>query len=83
MLVLSIFLSITFVFLCSKFPKCVVYTAIITTFILYIAIIVLAIIAGVWALAIVTIVVALITACLLYCFRKQIQIGIILLKISG
>ncbi len=83
MIVLSILLSITFIFLCSKFPKCVVYTAIITTFLLYLAIIILAFIAGIWALAIVTIVVALLTACFLWCFRKQIQVGIVLLGISG
>jgi len=83
MLFLSIFLAIIFVFLCAKFPKCVVYSGIVITFVVYLALIVLGIIMKVWALAIVVLIVALLNACMLWCFRKQIKVGIVLLGISG
>jgi hypothetical protein len=83
MIALSLILSVIFVFLCAKFPKCVVYTGIVVTFVVYAGLIVLAIIAKIWVIAVITIIVALLNACLLYCYRNQIKIGIVLLGLTG
>jgi hypothetical protein len=83
MIFLSATLSMIFIILCAKFPKCVVYTAIITTFVIYLALIVLGIVMHVWALTVVFIIVAALNACMLYCWRDQIKIGIVLLGASG
>lgn len=83
MIALSVVLSVIFVFLCAKFPKCVVYTAIVVTFLVYLAIIILGFIIQQYALAIVFIVILLLNACMLYCLRRQIKIGIVLLGVSG
>ncbi len=83
MIAVAIVLSIIFVFLSAKFPRCVVYTGIIFTFVLYLTLIVLGIIIGVWALVIVVALVALINACVLWCWRDKLKVGIALLGASG
>jgi hypothetical protein len=83
MIFLSIILSILFVILTVKFPKCVVYTGIVVTFLIYIALIILGIVIEVYALSIVMAVILVLNACVLWCARHQIKVGIVLLKVSG
>ena len=83
MIALSIFLSITFIILCAKFPKCVVYSGILFTFACYLTIIILAFAMKQWILGFVVLFIAAFNAFMLYCWREQIKIGIALLKASG
>lgn len=69
MIALSCALSVIFIVLCAKFPKCVVISGIVVTFVCYLAVIVLAFMAKQFILAIIVLVVALINALMLYCWR--------------
>jgi hypothetical protein len=69
MVVLSFAFSIIYVLLCAKFPKIVVYTSIIVTFLAYLALIILGIMMQQWLVVVLSIIGALLNACILYCFR--------------
>lgn len=83
MIVLSFVLSVIFIVLCAKFPKCVVVSGIIVTFLCYLAIIITAFMLKQFILAFVILAVAFVNAIMLYCWREQIKVGIALLQASG
>ena len=83
MMVLSLLMSIIFVFLCGKFPKCIVYTSIIFTFAIYLGLIIVGFVIKSYGLAISFIIVLLINALMLWCNKDKIRVGIVLLKVSG
>lgn len=83
MMVLSCCLSVLFVFLSKTFPKCVVYSMIVLTFLVYLGLIILGFVIGNTALGIVFIIVLLINALILWCYWEYIKIGIVLLECAG
>ena len=83
MMVLSSFLSVIFVFLTKAFPKCVVYSMIVLTFIIYIVLIILGFIVKNIGLSVVFIIVLLLNAIILVCYWSYIKIGIILIQCAG
>eukprot|EP00919_Chromeraceae_sp_WS-2016_P066568 GHVR01157501.1.p1 GENE.GHVR01157501.1~~GHVR01157501.1.p1 ORF type:complete len:208 (+),score=-18.05 GHVR01157501.1:283-906(+) len=83
MLWLSIALSIIFILLCKAFPKCVVYSMIVLTFLVYIALIIVGIVVKSYALSAVFGVILLLNICILYCYWEYIEVGIVLIKVSG
>ena len=83
MMILSLLMSIIFVFLCGKFPKCVVYTSIVFTFAIYIGLVILGFVIKNYGLVISFIIVLLINALMLWCYKDKIRVGVILLKVSG
>ena len=83
MMALSICLSILFVFLSRLIPKCLIYSMIVLTFLVYVAIIVLGFVIDQIALSIVFIVILLINALILWCYWGYIQIGLVLLECAG
>ena len=83
MIALSIGLSILFVVLSRLFPKCMVYSMIVLTFLVYIAVIVLGVVISNYALAIVFGIVLVINVIILWCYWAYISIGIVLLQCAG
>ena len=83
MMALSICLSILFVFLSRMIPKCLIYSMIVLTFLVYLAVIILGIVSGNIALAVVFIIILLINALILWCYWDYIQIGLVLLECAG
>lgn len=78
----SIALAIIFVLLLKNFPKCMIYSMIGLIFCVYVALIILGIINQIWWMVIVFGITIIITAILLYCFRNQLQTGILLLYVA-
>lgn len=83
MIALSCVLSVIFIVLCAKFPKCVVISGIIVTFLCYLAIIIIAFMLKQFVLAFIILAVAFVNGLMLYCWREQIKVGIALLQASG
>ena len=83
MVALSIALSIILVVLSRLFPKCMVYTMMALTLLVYIGVIVLGIVIGNTALAIVFGIILVINLIILWCYWGYIQIGIKLLECAG
>jgi hypothetical protein len=78
----SLALAIAFIFLVKAFPKCVVYTMVAIIYIIFIALIVLGIINGIWWMVATFGVTILMISCIIYCFRSKISTGILLLQIG-
>lgn len=83
MMALSICLSILFVFLSRLVPKCLIYSMIVLTFLVYLAVIILGFVIENYALAIVFIIILLINALILWCYWDYIRIGLVLLECAG
>lgn len=83
MLVLACGLSVLLIVLGKIFPKQTMYFLIGFTFLVYIALIILGFVLNSIALAISFIVVALITACMLYCFWSYISTGLKLVQCAA
>lgn len=83
MMVLSICLSVLFVFLTKAFPKCVVYSMIVLTFVVYLVLIIIGFVMENIALSVVFIIVLLINAIILWCYWGYIKIGIVLIECAG
>ncbi len=79
----SLVLSIAFMLLLKAFPKCVVYTMITMIYLVFGALIVFGIINAIWWMVITFAVSLLVISCMLFCFRRDIQTGIVLLKVSA
>lgn len=65
-------LSVVFLLLLKNFARCMVYTMAILIYLVFIALIIIGIINGIWWMVIVFAVTILITTCLICCFRSQI-----------
>ena len=83
MFAFSILLSFIYILLVRMFPKCMVYTVIVLTFVLYIALTVLGFIIQNYYIAAIGILMILVTALMLCCCWSKIKIGIQLLKAAG
>ncbi len=83
MIMLSNALGVIFVLLTKSFPKCMVYTSIIVTFLFFIAIIVISIVLEIYALTVVFGIITLLTALILCCNWSKIKIGIVLIGTAG
>ena len=83
MLVLSNALSVIFIFLTKTFPKCMFYSLMGLTFLVYVAIIIIGFVAGSIGLSILFIILLLLNICILYCFWEYIQIGIKLIECAA
>lgn len=80
---LSIVVSVIFLLLVKKFPKCMVYTMIVLTILLLIALIIFGIIKSNWWLVIVCGIFLLVTIIALACCWKKLKIGIKLLEAAA
>jgi len=83
MLFLSIFLSVGFIFMCKMFPKCMVYSMIIGTLLVYIGLIIFGIVIESYAISAVFGIMLIINLIILWCYWSRIQIAIVLLEVSG
>lgn len=83
MCVLSAALSVIYIFLAKTFPKCVVYSMIVLTFLVYIALIIVGVVTKIYTLAIVFGIILVINALILWCYWGYISIGIKLLGVAG
>ncbi len=83
MFFLSLVLAVAFMFLLKAFPKCMVYSMIGLIYLVFIALIILGIVNGIWWMVISFAVGLLLISCMLYCFRRQLQTGIMLLKVAA
>lgn len=72
MIFLGIGLSVIYVILCSKFPKCVVYTSIVGTLLVYVGLIIVGIALQVYALAVIFAIVLAINLLMLWCYWNWI-----------
>jgi len=72
MIFLGIGLSIIYVVLCSKFPKCIVYTSIIGTLLIYVGLIIVGIVLQIYALSIAFAIVLAINLLILWCYWSWI-----------
>lgn len=82
MIVLALGLSIILICLMARFPKCLVYTMLVSVFIVLIALGIILLSQGQMAGALLLVMVVGL-AVWLYCLRGQIDLGIALLRISG
>jgi hypothetical protein len=69
MIVLACVLSVIFIILCAKFPKCVVVSGIVVTFLCYLAIIIIAFMLKQFILAFIVLAIAFVNGLMLYCWR--------------
>jgi hypothetical protein len=76
-------ISIIYILLIKNYPKCMVYTLLIMTFLILLAILIYSLYAAIWGLAIATGISILLFALFLYCVRNQIETGIVLLKVAS
>lgn len=83
MLVLACGLSVLMIVLGKLFPKQTMYFLIGFTFIVYLALIILGFVVNSLAVAITFIVIALFTACMLYCFWSYINTGLKLMQCAA
>ena len=83
MIGLAIVLSIIFMCMLSRFPKCMFYTMLILTAILLIALIIAMFAAGSIVGGVLLLIVLLIYGCFLCCCREEIRVGIVLLETSA
>lgn len=83
MIFLSIGLSIIFIVLCSKIPKIMAYFCIFGTLLVYVALIVIGLVTKVYALTVIFAIVLAINLLILWCYWEWIQVGIVVLKVSG
>ena len=72
MFALSFVLSILYLLLIKRFPKCMIYTMIALFFLLLLALIIIGIYYKIWWMVIAFGISILIMGCLLFCFRKRI-----------
>jgi hypothetical protein len=82
MFAFSLFLSIIFIFLIYKFPRCMIYTMIIFIFLIYITLIILGAISGILWMVVTFSLMLVINAILLWCFWSRITTGIMLLQLT-
>ena len=83
MFALSLFLSIIFLLLLKKFPKCMVYSMIVLLLLIFLLIMVYAIVINIPGLAIGFGIALFFIILMLICFRKKIKTGIMLLQVSA
>ena len=83
MLVLSNALSVIFILLSKTFPKCMFYSMMVLTFLVYLALIIIGFVAKMPSLAVVFIIILLINAVILWCYWDYIQIGIKLIECAA
>ena len=83
MFFLAIVLSILFMFLIKKFPKCMVYSMIVMIYLVFIALIVLGIINQIWWMVASFAISLLVITCILFCFRSSLSTGIVLLQVAS
>ena len=83
MLVLACGLSVLLIVLGKTFPRQTMYFLIGFTFLVYIALIILGFVINNFGLAISFIIIALLTACMLYCFWSYINTGLKLLQCAA
>lgn len=79
----AIILAFVVIILTSKAPKCMIYSMIVLNFVLLLGGIVSSIIFQVYQAALILGIVMAVWACVLFCLRKQLQVGITLLKVTG
>ena len=79
MIVFSVILSVVFLFLLVKFPKCMFYTMLALGAVLFIGLAVLLFVMGSVVGGIVMVVMLLIYAAFVYCSRDKLRVGIVLL----
>jgi uncharacterized membrane protein YagU involved in acid resistance len=72
MIFLGIGLSIIYVVLCSKFPKCVLYTSIVGTLLIFVGLIIVGIALQIYALAVVFAIILAINLLILWCYWNWI-----------
>ena len=83
MLVLSNLLSVVFILLAKNFPKCLFYTMMVITFLIYLAIIIIGFVAKAYGLAVIFIIILAINALILCCYWDYIQIGLKLIECAA
>ena len=83
MLAFTFILAIVFLILVSKFPKCMIYTGLVLAAIILVALGIALLASGVIIGAVMIFGLLALSACLLYCFREQLEQGIVLLKVTG
>ena len=79
MIALAFVLSLAFMCLLAKFPKCMFYSMLAFTAIVLIILVILMFVAGAVVGGVILLVILLIYGCFLYCARDKIRIGITLL----
>lgn len=83
-IIMSVFLSISYIYFAKAFPECMVWTLIVGSFLLFVAVGLVGIIFGILALGIVFFFLAALYALLLYCcLRGRIDTSITLVKCAG
>jgi hypothetical protein len=80
---LGIVLSFLVIIGASKIPKCMIYSMIAITFVLLVIGIIVSIIFKVYTMAIIIAIVLAVWLCIFCCLKKQLQVGIMLLKVTG
>ena len=83
MIALAFALSIAFMCLLAKFPKCMFYSMLVFTAIVLVILMILLFAAGATVGGVVILVILLIYGCFLFCVRDQIRIGITLLETAS
>lgn len=83
MTVFSIVLSIIFLCLMSRFPKCMLYSMIGISALVLVTVIVLGIVSQLFVISLMAFFLLAFMACFLCCIREQIKTGIVLLKVTG
>lgn len=83
MIVLSVVLSLLFLLLLIKFPKCMFYSMLIFGGLLILALAIIMFIAGSYVGGALILVLFLIFAVVMYCNRDKIQIGVVLLETAA
>eukprot|EP00919_Chromeraceae_sp_WS-2016_P036999 GHVR01087999.1.p1 GENE.GHVR01087999.1~~GHVR01087999.1.p1 ORF type:complete len:240 (-),score=-15.43 GHVR01087999.1:243-962(-) len=83
LLVLSIVIAFIYIFLVKTFPKVMVYTMITLSLLLLAVVALIGIFNSNWGIAIPVVFILLIYLCVLFCMRRKIPIGIVLIKVAG